>query len=38
MIGLTKEEVTEMSIYNAGIPTMPFYDVTKRTFGEMMTP
>lgn len=27
-----------MSIYNAGIPTMPFYDVTKRTFGEMMTP
>lgn len=27
-----------MSIYNAGIPTMPMYDVTKRTFGEMMTP
>lgn len=27
-----------MSIYNTGIPTMPFYDVTKREFGEMMTP
>lgn len=27
-----------MSIYNTGIPTMPMYDVTKREFGEMMTP
>lgn len=27
-----------MSIYNTGIPTMPMYDITKREFGEMMTP
>ena len=27
-----------MSIYNTGIPTMPMYDITKRDFGEMMTP
>jgi len=27
-----------MSIYNTGIPTMPMYDVTQRTFGEMVTP
>lgn len=27
-----------MSIYNTGIPTMPFYQVTKREFREMMTP
>ena len=27
-----------MSIYNAGVPTMPMYDVTRREFGEMMTP
>lgn len=27
-----------MSIYNTGIPTMPMYDVTRRTFGEMVTP
>lgn len=27
-----------MSIYNTGIPTMPFYDVARKDFGAMVTP